>query len=97
MEILARPKKDYQWSEGRSAMDRGARLVSRILGGVPGGRFRPAFLARMVDLQLEEVRPEHVTLLPEGGEGRNHDLWARALAHGGPFTLCVKATAVEPF
>lgn len=49
------------------------------------------------DLRLDEVRPEHVTPLPERGEGRNHDLWARGTAGSNPFTLCVEAKADEPF
>ncbi len=49
------------------------------------------------NIQIEEARPEYVTPLPERGEGRNHDLWARCSADGRPFTLCIEAKADEPF
>lgn len=49
------------------------------------------------NIQIEEARPEHVTPLPERGEGRNHDLWAKCSADGHPFTLCIEAKADEPF
>lgn len=49
------------------------------------------------DIEIEEARPEHVTPLPERGEGRNHDLWAKCTVNGRPFTLCIEAKADEPF
>jgi hypothetical protein len=93
-----RPKKDYQWCEGRSAMEL-ARAWCPETGPVC-----PTDLSALLashewtrDIEIEEVRPEHVTPLPERGEGRNHDLWARCSANGSPFTLCVEAKADEPF
>src|SRR5688572_11039422 len=79
-EILAwddwtRPKKDYQWAEGRSAMElakawfRGRTLecpqeLAALLQQAPFIR----------NLELLTGRPELVTPLPMPGEGRNHDL-----------------------
>lgn len=98
LEQWERPKKEYQWREGRSAME-----LARAWCPASGPAC-PAGVAALLsthewtrDLQIEEVRPEHVTPLPERGEGRNHDLWARCTAGGSPFTLCVEAKADEPF
>jgi len=44
-----------------------------------------------------EGQPELVTTLPERGEGRNHDLWLRALCLAGSVTVCVEAKADEAF
>jgi hypothetical protein len=98
IEQWTRPKKEHQWSEGRSAME-----LARAWCPASGPAC-PAAISELLashawtrELQLEEVRPEHVTPLPERGEGRNHDLWARGSADGQAFTLCVEAKADEPF
>jgi len=41
--------------------------------------------------------PEHVTSLPESGEGRNHDLWLLGRIGTESVTVCVEAKADEPF
>lgn len=98
MEQWTRPKKEHHWAESRSAME-----LARAWCPASGPAC-PAAISQLLsshawtrDLQLEEVRPEHVTPLPERGEGRNHDLWARGSADGRAFTLCVEARADEPF
>lgn len=98
IEQWTRPKKAYQWCEGRSAME-------LALAWCPeSGPACPPDIAALLashdwtrGIQIEEVRPEHVTPLPERGEGRNHDLWAKCFVDGRPFTLCVEAKADEPF
>lgn len=93
-----RPKKTYQWREGRSAME-----LARAWCPESGPACPPDVSALLSsheltrNIQIEEARPEHVTLLPERGEGRNHDLWAKCSIDGRPFTLCVEAKADEPF
>ena len=70
-----RPKREYQWKEGRSAME-----LAR--SWFPSGTLQcPSELqnllstnARTADTQFDEGRPEFVTSLPQRGEGRNHDL-----------------------
>src|SRR5690606_9255321 len=98
IEQWTRPKKDHQWAEGRSAME-----LARAWCPASGVAC-PAEISALLashewtrDIQIEEARPEHVTALPERGEGRNHDLWARCTASGRPFTLCIEAKADEPF
>jgi hypothetical protein len=48
-------------------------------------------------LELVDGRPEHVTPLPEHGEGRHHDLWLRSRVRGEPVTICIEAKGDEPF
>lgn len=94
-----RPKeKDLHWKPGRSAME-----LARVWCPAGGPECPTAISALLSthewtrDLRLDEVRPEHVTPLPERGEGRNHDLWVRGTAGSKPFILCVEAKADEPF
>jgi hypothetical protein len=98
VEEWTRPKKEYQWAEGGSAME-----LARAWCPASGPAC-PADLAPLLssheqtrNIQIEEARPEYVTPLPERGEGRNHDLWAKCSVGGRPFTLCVEAKADEPF
>ena len=93
-----RPKEDYQWKEGRSAMEL-AKAWFRS-----GKLAPPAELVSLLQsskelqgLMLEKGIPEHVTPLPVRGEGRNHDLWLIGEAGGQKITICVEAKADEPF
>lgn len=99
LEQWTRPKKeDLHWKPGRSAVE-----LARAWCPTSGPACPSATTALLSthewtrDLDIDEVRPEHVTPLPERGEGRNHDLWAKGVANGAPFTLCVEAKADEPF
>lgn len=94
----ARPKSSYQWKAGRSAMElakawfRGPRAscpdeVRALLDSHDATR----------GLVLKRGRPEHVTPLPERGEGRNHDLWLVGETSAGKVTVCVEAKADETF
>ncbi|MEO6516281.1 MAG: hypothetical protein ABIP18_11660 [Steroidobacteraceae bacterium] len=92
------PKKKIHWKPGRSAME-----LARAWCPASGPAC-PADIATLLsshdwtrNIQIEETRPEHVTPLPERGEGRNHDLWAKCSVDGRPFTLCIEAKADEPF
>jgi len=87
-----RPKKDYQWRAGRSAMELARawfvspmpvcpREIADLLASHP--------LATGVT--LVEGIPEHVTSLPERGEGRNHDLLL--LGHGGSGSIVISVEA----
>lgn len=52
---------------------------------------------RLTGLQLLRGIPEHVTSLPERGEGRNHDLWLLGRTNQEQITICIEAKADEPF
>lgn len=52
---------------------------------------------RLQGLVFEQGVPEHVTRLPERGEGRNHDLWLLGRTSREQITVCVEAKADEPF
>jgi hypothetical protein len=93
-----RPKKPSQWRAGRSAMELARawfvapmptcpREIADLLASHP----------RTAGLTLVEGIPEHVTPLPERGEGRNHDLLL--LADGGSerMVISVEAKVDEPF
>lgn len=94
----SRPKSDYQWKSGRSAMELAKAWfrtpksccpeeITALLESHPSTR----------GLVLKSGRPEHVTPLPERGEGRNHDLWLTGSTLHGKLTVCVEAKADEPF
>lgn len=94
-----RPKHVHHWKDGRSAKE----LAKAWCPGSGSPRC-PEIVQALLDTHplsrgasLIEGRPEHVTPLPERGEGRNHDLWIRAEAARVPLTICVEAKADEPF
>lgn len=94
----ARPKLDYHWKAGRSAMElakswfRGGRLS-------PPSEFIALLLSepRLQELTLLRGTPELVTALPERGEGRNHDLALVGQTPRESVTICVEAKADERF
>jgi hypothetical protein len=93
-----RPKEDYQWKPGRSAMELARAWFAQ------GNLACPAELdsllrsnAHTAGSQLIMGEPEFVTRLPERGEGRNHDLWLQAHCSAGGLTICVEAKADETF
>ena len=97
-EEWTRPKRDYQWAPGRSAME-------LAKAWFPGDRLHPPpelmglLLShpRLQGLKLIRGIPEHVTRLPERGEGRNHDLWLLGRTQNESVTICLEAKADEPF
>jgi hypothetical protein len=97
-EEWTRPKKDYQWACGRSAME-------LAKAWFPDGRLSapPELMSllfshpRLQGLKLIRGVPERVTSLPEKGEGRNHDLWLLGRTQRESVTICIEAKADEPF
>jgi hypothetical protein len=96
----ARPKREYQWVSGRSAMELGKVWFRH------GNLSMPREMSnlfqnekRLNGLELSEGKPEHVTKLPEGTEsrGRNHDLWLIGNTINDKVTICIEAKADEPF
>lgn len=94
----SRPKSDYQWKRGRSAMEL-ARAWFRTPKSTAPDEFTALLESAEVTrgLAIKGGRPELVTPLPERGEGRNHDLWLTATTIHGKVTVCVEAKADEPF
>lgn len=93
-----RPKKEYQWAPGRSAMEQARRWLS------VGGPAMPPEIHTLLmsveetrDLVIDDVIPEFVTSLPEAGEGRNHDILIRAHRRGFRITIGIEAKTDEPF
>jgi hypothetical protein len=93
-----RPKRDYQWRASRSAMELARawfvspkpecpREIADLLASHP----------RAASLTLVEGIPEHVTSLPERGEGRNHDLLLLAHGASGRVVISVEAKVDESF
>lgn len=93
-----RPKKDYQWRAGRSAMELARawfvsplplcpREIADLLASHPRTR----------GVTLVEGVPEYVTALPERGEGRNHDLLLLGRGASGSVVVSVEAKVDEPF
>jgi hypothetical protein len=97
-EDWTRPKRDYQWAEGRSAMEVAKSWFRDETLSPPEELLRLLTShERFADLHLTQGRPEFVTHLPEKGEGRNHDLWLQGRTHGELVTIYVEAKADEPF
>jgi hypothetical protein len=93
-----RPKKDYQWRAGRSAMELARawftsptptcpREICDLLASLPRG----------TGLRLVTGLPEHVTPLPERGEGRNHDLLLYGHTDDGDIVISVESKVDESF
>ena len=97
-EDWARPKRDYHWKAGRSAMEL-AKSWFREGRLSPPSEFIALLLSepRLQELKLLRGTPELVTALPERGEGRNHDLTLVGKTPRESVTICVEAKADEPF
>jgi hypothetical protein len=93
-----RPKKDYQWKEGRSAMEL-AKSWFRNDVLSPPQEFLPLLHSspRLRGIVLTIGIPELVTTLPERGNGRNHDLALKGNTQNESVTICIEAKADEPF
>jgi hypothetical protein len=92
------PKRAYQWRSGRSAMELARAWFTSRTATCP-----PEVMA-LCDSHpltsgtcLVEGRPEHVTALPERGEGRNHDLLVFGRREGRDVVISVEAKVDEPF
>ena len=93
-----RPKLDYHWKAGRSAMEL-AKSWFREGRLSPPSEFIALLLSepRLQELKLLRGTPELVTALPKRGEGRNHDLALVGETPRESVTICVEAKADEPF
>lgn len=92
------PKREYQWADGRSAMELAkAWFADGYLDVPPELSSLLISHSRLADLKLIQGTPELVTTLPERGEGRNHDLWLLGKTPNESVTLCIEAKADEPF
>ena len=97
-EMWTRPKKDYQWEPERSAMELAKAWFRQSCVSPPKEFVQLLYSsARLKGLQLLRGIPEHVTSLPERGEGRNHDLWLLGRTDQEQITICIEAKADEPF
>lgn len=92
-----RPKEDYQWKAGRSAME-----LARSWFTAPQPML-PAEVRELLDSHPETRDaefvtgwPELVTKLPFPGEGRNHDLVAVGKAGSYRLLLAVEGKVDEP-
>jgi hypothetical protein len=97
-EMWTRPKKDYQWEPERSAMELAKAWFRQSCASPPKELLQLlCSSARLKGLRLIRGVPEHVTSLPERGEGRNHDLWLLGRTDQEQITICIEAKADEPF
>jgi hypothetical protein len=92
------PKELKHWRAGRSAIE-----LARAWFTSPTPRIPPEFLTLLASSallgNLRELKgvPEHVTSLPESGEGRNHDLVLEGMAAEGRVLIAVEAKSDEKF
>lgn len=92
------PKMAYHWKDDRSAKEL-AKAWFRPGHLTPPDEFMVLLHSeeRFRGLQFISGIPEHVTRLPEKGEGRNHDLWLHGKTLSESVTTCIEAKADEPF
>lgn len=97
-EDWTRPKRDYQWADGRSAKELAKAWFTDGQLAAPA-EFMKLLLSdpRLHGLKLIRGAPEFVTALRERGQGRNHDLWLFGETASESVTICVEAKADEPF
>jgi hypothetical protein len=93
-----RPKKDYQWKTGRSAMEL-AKSWFRNNHPEPPDELLSLLNSntRLKNIQFTKGIPELVTPLPERGEGRNHDLSLIGCTDKEQITVTIEAKADEPY
>ncbi len=97
-EMWTRPKRNYHWKEGRSAMELAKAWFRHSELSPPKELLQLLHSSdRLTDLQLLRGNPEHKTSLPERGESRNHDLWLLGRTKREQVTICIEAKADEPF
>lgn len=97
-EMWTRPKKDYHWEPERSAMELAKAWFRQSEISPPEELVQLLHSSeRLAGLQFLRGIPEHVTSLPERGEGRNHDLWLLGQTNQEQITICIEAKADEPF
>jgi hypothetical protein len=94
----ARPKRDYQWRSGRSAMELARAWFT---SSVP---VMPIELRRLLDrsrvmkgFHADRGYPERITRLPESGEHRNHDLVLHGKVGKRAAVVCIEAKVDEGF
>ncbi|MFC1844056.1 DUF6946 family protein [Thermodesulfobacteriota bacterium] len=98
-EDWTRPKRDYQWQPGRSAMELAKAWFRDGDNPSPPKELMELLSSheRLTGIELIKGTPELVTSLPEKGEGRNHDLHFLCKTPHERITLCIEAKADEPF
>ncbi len=93
-----RPKKDYHWKAGRSAMEL-AKSWFRHIHPQPPDELLSLLNSnpRLKNIQFTKGIPERVTPLPERGEGRNHDLSLIGHTDDEQITVTIEAKADESY
>ena len=92
-----RPKKDYQWKEGRSAMEVAKSWFRQSVDAPPEEIVQLLFNHFQQNIEFIKVVPELVTPLPERGEGRNHDVACTCMIGKRTATLCIEGKTDESF
>ncbi|MBJ6727174.1 DUF6946 family protein [Geomesophilobacter sediminis] len=97
-EDWTRPKREYQWKEGRSAMELAKAWFREETLSVPT-ELESLLLSIpwLRGVKLLTGVPEKVTRLPQRGEGRNHDLALIGQTTDHGLTVCIEAKADEAF
>lgn len=93
-----RPKRASQWKDGRSAMEAAKAWFRTGAPSCPAELL--ALLAsnsRTATATILAGYPEHVTALPESGEGRNHDMILDGQVRDVALTVAIESKTYEPF
>lgn len=91
------PKKEYQWKEGRSAMELAKSWFRSSMAAPPEEIIQIISNHFQEEIEFIRVIPELSTPLPERGEGRNHDVASICRIGGRQSTVCIEGKADEPF
>jgi hypothetical protein len=92
-----RPKKEYQWKEGRSAMEVAKSWFRQSIATPPVEIVQMFVDHFQQNIEFNRVVPELVTSLPEKGEGRNHDVACTCMIGKRTATVCIEGKTDEPF
>lgn len=94
-----RPRKEDQWSSGRSAMEFARYWTESHLCGTIPPDYTELLCPAFPGIELHVGQPEFPTSLPpKGSRGpRIHDLHLWGTWHSGSLTVCVEAKADESF
>jgi hypothetical protein len=90
-----RPKREYHWKEGRSAMEVAKSWFRQSVAAPPKEIVQLLFNHFQQNIEFIKVVPELVTPLPESGGMRNHDVACTCMIGKSKATVCIEGKTVS--
>ena len=92
-----RPMREYQWKEGRSAMEVAKSWFRQSVSAPPKEIVQLLFNHFQQNIEFIKVVPELATPLPESGGMRNHDVACTCMIGKSKATVCIEGKTDESF